>query len=251
MQHPRHAHIVDERLLAQRLIQPTVPRDRMTDPARRSLAPGKSRIAAQAERFTEEVVAAGLFRQAAAVAGRFSSRLNGIDDPSVSGAAAQMAVEGLGDRTAVAALAVIDERRRPNDDPWDTEPALHATFEDEGFADEAACLFRHAFECDDVVSLHLLRLPQARQRRPAVDPDQAAAAGALWRASVLGADDPAFLAQHLEQVHAGLVRGVGGGSVEGEMNCRHAGVTLSIVACRLRQRNARRPLWSRSIRRAT
>ena len=58
--------------------------------------------------------------------------------------------------------------------------------------------------------VHLLGLAEAGQRRVAVDHDQAAAAGALRRAAVLDGHDAAFLAQHLEKVHAGLVRGVDG-----------------------------------------
>ena len=223
MQHPRHAHVIDERLVAQRLLQPALPRDRITNTAPRPVALGKGRVAAQAELFTEEEVAARLIRQAPAAAGRLPGRLNRIDDASVAGAAAQMAVERLGDRTAVAAFTMLDQRRSPNDDPRYTETALHPAFEDERFPDDAARLFRHAFERDNVVPLHLFRLPQARQRRPAVDHHEAAAAGPLGSASVLGADNAALLAQHLEQVHAGLVRGFRGCSVESELNCGHAG----------------------------
>ena len=110
----------------------------------------------------------------------------------------------------IVGLALLDERRRADDDARDAEAALHAALEDERFADDAPRLLGQAFERDDVVAVHLLRLPQAGQRGPAVDHHEAAAAGAFGRAAVLGRDDAALLAQDLEQVHSRLVGGFGG-----------------------------------------
>jgi hypothetical protein len=45
---------------------------------------------------------------------------------------------------------------------------------------------------------HLLRLPEAGERRPTVYYDEAAATGAFWRAAVLRGNDAASFAQHLQ-----------------------------------------------------
>src|SRR6185436_8276757 len=72
--------------------------------------------------------------------------------------------------------------------------------------------------------IRLFRLAQAGERRPAVDEHQAAAARTLGGAAVLGGCDTAILAQHVQQVHAGLVRGFGGGAVQCEVDLRHRGL---------------------------
>ena len=156
-----------------------------------------------------------------AVLASLAGRLNGVDDATVAGTPAEMAVERLRDRIAIAALAVLDEGRRAHHDPRNAEPALHATFEDECLPDDAPRLLGKTFERDDLVSLHLLGLAQARERRPAVDHHEAAAAGPFRRTAVLRGHDAALFAQHLEQVHPRLVGGFGGFSVQGELNLGH------------------------------
>ena len=69
VQHARHAHVVDERLLAERLLEAALPRRRIADPmpfdsARLS---ANARIAVQPELFAEEVVAPRLVREPPAV----------------------------------------------------------------------------------------------------------------------------------------------------------------------------------------
>jgi hypothetical protein len=132
-----------------------------------------------------------------------------------------VAVERLGDRIAVASLAVFDQRRGADDDARDAEAALHAAFEHERVGDDPAGLVRNAVERHDLMPVHLLRLAQARERRASVDHHQTAAAGAFRGAAVLGRGDAAFLPQHLQQVHAGLIGGFGRVSVEGKPKNRH------------------------------
>ena len=159
-----------------------------------AVAIGEYGIAAQAKILAEVVMPPRLPAvKAPAVRCRFASRLNGIDDSAVPGAPAQMAVERFGDRLAIAGPAVVDERRGAHDDSGNAEAALDGAFEDERFADHAAGLVGKAFERGDVVPGHLLRLPQAGQRRRPVDEDQAAAAHPFGSASVLGGEDATFL----------------------------------------------------------
>ena len=87
--------------------------------------------------------------------------------------------------------------------PGNAEAALDAALEDEGIAHPLADVLGQSFEGDDVVAVGLLGLAQTGERGRAVDHDEAAAAGAFGRAPVLGRDDAALLAQHLEQVHPG------------------------------------------------
>ena len=160
-------------------------------------------------------------RQAPAVPAGFAGGLNRVDDPSVAGAAAQMPVECLRDHAAIVGHALPHQRRGADDDPGDAEPALHAAFEHKRFAQHAARVVRKALDGDDVMAGHLFRFPQAGQRRVPVDQDQAAAAGAFRRAAVLGGHHAALFAQHLEEVHPGLVRGLGDLSIQVECDARH------------------------------
>ena len=133
-----------------------------------------------------------------------------------------MPVERLGDGGAIGGLALLDERRRADDDAGNAEAALDAALEDERVAHPLADVFRQPFERDHVAALGLLGFSQAGEGRRAVDHDEAAAAGAFGRASVLRRDDAALLAQHLEQVHAGLVRGGGLFPVQSEADLEPA-----------------------------
>ena len=104
VQHAGHAHVVDERLLAERLLERR-PAARPTRPIpllRTVPVPfGERGVAAQAELLAEVVMAARL------AAGSFppflhgfAGGLNRVDDAPVAGAAAEMAVERLGDGVA-------------------------------------------------------------------------------------------------------------------------------------------------------
>ena len=64
MQHAGHAHVVDERLLAERLLEPAGARDRLADAVTFAVAVAHSNagIAMQAELFAEERVAPRLVR---------------------------------------------------------------------------------------------------------------------------------------------------------------------------------------------
>ena len=149
-------------------------------------------------------------RQASAVVAGVAGSLNRVEDPAVAGTAAQMPVEGFGDRVSIACLSVLDQRRGTDENSRNAEPALHAAFEHERFAQDTPRVIRKAFDGDHVVPVHLFRFPQARQRGMSVYQHEAAAARAFRRTPVFGGHDAAFLAQHLEEMHPRLVRGADG-----------------------------------------
>ena len=120
-----------------------------------------------------------------------------------------MSVERLCDGSSIAGLALLDQRCRADDDPGDAKAALNAALEDERIAHPLADVLRQPFESHDVATLCLLGLAQTGERGRAVDHDEAAAACPFWRAPVFRGDDAALFPQHLEQVHARLVRGDG------------------------------------------
>ena len=132
-----------------------------------------------------------------------------------------MPVECLCDHVAIVGHALPYQRRGADNDPGDAEPALHAPFEHKRFAQHAARVGRKALDGDDVMAGHLFRFPQAGQRRVPIDQDEAAAAGALRSASVFRGHHAALFAQHLEEVHPGLVRGLGDPSIQVECDARH------------------------------
>src|SRR5919204_4305053 len=123
-------------------------------------------------------MATRLSRQLAAVAHRLPRRLNRIDDPAVSGATADVTVERFPDRFAVVALPLLDQMGGADDNAGNAEAALDATLEHEGFADDSPDFRREPFERPDVMAGRLFRLPQARQRRFAVNHHETAPAGA-------------------------------------------------------------------------
>ncbi len=134
MQHSRRAHVVYERLLAQRLLEAADARGGASDSVgvargsvRVALFPPERGIARQAELFSEKRVAPGFLpRQRPAILHRLTGGLNRVDDPSVPGAAADVAVERLRDRVAVVGLPLLDQVRCADDDAWDAEAALNA-----------------------------------------------------------------------------------------------------------------------------
>src|SRR5439155_13649942 len=121
------------------------------------------RIAAEAERFAEELMPQRLAaRQSSAVRVRLAGRLNRIDDAAVSGAATDMAVERFGHHATVRRALLLDERCRADDDARNAEAALHAPFEDERVADRSAHPVRQSLDRHDVAAVRLFRLAQAR-----------------------------------------------------------------------------------------
>jgi len=145
-------------------------------------------------------------------------RLNGVDDPSVSGAAANVAGERLRDGFAVIGAPLLQQQRRTHQDAWNAEAALNAALDGEGFAQHPAHFFVGALERDHLVAFHQLRFAQAGQHGPPVHFHHAAAATPLRRATVLRRHDAAFLAQHFEEVHARLVRAGDWFTVESEID---------------------------------
>src|SRR5215470_2689284 len=145
--------------------------------------------------------------QRAAVPTRFACCLDRVEDPAVARAATQMTVERLRDRLTVVGLPALDQRCRANDNSRNAEAALRAALEDKRFAERTARRLRQALNRDDVAAVHLFGFAQTRHRRCAVDKHDAAAARPLGRAAVLRRNNAAFLAQHFEEMHAGLVRG--------------------------------------------
>src|SRR5262245_12579762 len=166
-------------------------------------------------------MAARLARQLATVAQCLAGGLNRVDDPAVSGAAADMSVERLSNRLAVAALPLFHEMRGANDNARDTEATLNAAFEHERLADDLPGSLGKPVDGLDVVAGHLLRLSQTRQRGLAVDHHEAAAARTFWRTPVLARGNAAFFAQHLQQMHSGFVVGFGFLVVQLEGNPGH------------------------------
>ena len=75
----------------------------------------------------------------------------------------------------------------------------------EGGGAVPARAFGKAHEGCDRGGGQLFGRAESRQGGPAVDHNEAAAARAFGSAAVLGRDDAAFLAQHLQQVHSRLV----------------------------------------------
>ncbi len=214
VQHSRSPHVADKGPLAQRLRQPFRNGDgiRSADPVTAlplAIAVRKRGIATQSELLSEEEVPARLAaRQVSAVHAGFASRLNRVDDPAVPRAATQMTVEGLGNGRPVSGAPMLHQRRRADENPRDAESALHASFEHERLAQDAACVIGKTLDRDHVVALHLFGLAQAGERRPPIDEDQTTAAGAFRSAPVLGRHHATLLAQHLEKVHPRLVRGL-------------------------------------------
>src|SRR5262245_56407077 len=148
-----------------------------------------------------------LVGQLAAVAHRLARRLNRVDDAPVTSAAADMSIQRLSDRLAVVALPLLDKMRGADNDARDAEATLNAAFENECFADDSPRSLRKAFHRPDVVSRHLLRLSQARERGLAINHHETAAARAFGRTPVLARGHAALFAQHLQQVHSGFVVG--------------------------------------------
>ena len=228
VQHPGHSQVGDERRLTEGLLEPAVPHHRLADTILRlsrgiavavALRLCKRRIATQPELFAEEQMASGLgARQVAAVGARFAGGLDRVDDPPVPGAAAQMSIESLGDRVSIRGPVMIDERRGADDDARNAEPALHAAFQHERVTQHATGRVGQTLGRHYVVTLDLLRFSQAGERRITVDQHQAAAAGPFRRASVFDRHDAAFLAQHLEEMHPGLVRRLRRPPIESELD---------------------------------
>jgi hypothetical protein len=95
MQHVRYAHVIDEWLLAERLLQPALPTNRVPDSVFGALTLGKGRVPAEPELLAEEQVPPRLFGERPAVTRGLAGRLYGVDDATVTGTPAEMPVERL------------------------------------------------------------------------------------------------------------------------------------------------------------
>jgi hypothetical protein len=124
-----------------------------------------------------------------------------------------MPVERLGHGRPIRRVPLLDQRCRADDDARNAEAALHTALEHERLADRSAHVVRQSFDGHHVASTRLFRLAQTRQRRMAVDHHEAAATTPFRRAAVLRRHHADLLAQHVEQVHAGLVRRFDRGAV--------------------------------------
>ena len=215
VQHPRNAHVVDERPLTESLFKAAIAGRGVADPESISISLAVPvsvlpvcilRVAAHSEIFAEIGMAAGfLARQLSTVLPGFTSGLNGVNDPCVAGAAAEMPGEPLLYSLAIIRAALPQHGSGANHDARDTEAALHSAFVHERFAQHLPHIFRDAFERDHIVAFHLFRFPQARQGWPPIHQDRAAAARALGSAAILGRNDAALLAQNFEEVHPRLI----------------------------------------------
>src|SRR5215467_5132880 len=94
-----------------------------------------------------------LARQTTAVPASFTCRLNRIENPPVARATAHVPVECLCDQAPIVRLSALDERRRADQNARNAEPALHAAFEQKGFAQPAARGVRESFDRRDAVTV--------------------------------------------------------------------------------------------------
>ena len=111
MQHPRHTHVVDERPVAQRLLNSEVARRGLPDAilfGRRATSP--SELLAKIEMAARLLWGQILALVPVDFAPGFAGSLDGVEDARVTGAAAQVAVESLGHGVAVPGPAVPHQR---------------------------------------------------------------------------------------------------------------------------------------------
>src|ERR1043165_9163682 len=178
--------------------------------------------------------------------------LDGLVDRGVSGAAAQVAADGLRDLIACWAAVAVKERLRREEHPWRAVAALcGALLGERGLQRMQIRAAREALDRGDVRIAELLWEREARQHRHAVDEHRARAALAEL-AAVLRAGEVQLLAQHLEQRVMRLGRDALDLTVhaEGEHRFRHF---FALVSARFAAspRRVAPLLWSRSSRHAS
>jgi hypothetical protein len=143
--------------------------------------------------------------RASAVFPGFTGCLYGIDNSRVSRAAAQVARKSLLDGFAIARATLLQHRRRTDDNPGNTEPALYAAFEHKCLTQHVPQLFGEALKRHHVPALCLFRFSQAGKNGAAIDKDRAATAGAFGGATILWRNNAALLTEEFQHVHAWLV----------------------------------------------
>ena len=227
VQHSRHAHVVHERLFAQRLIQPAKAQRRHPDSISNAQLfpdwPARISDRGSGQNPRRRSYAAGARRSA--VACRFSrprrrseSRPGSARIPC-TGKRAHRATwpppRGYPPcrcSTSDAARTTIPGMQKPHCTP---------PFEHERVAQHPAHILWKPFQGNDFAASHLLRLAQAGHGRAPVHHHRAAAAGAFRGAAVLRGCDAALLAQHVEEVHPRLVRDLGRLTIQMELDFWH------------------------------
>src|ERR1700680_2250389 len=99
-------------------------------------------------------------RDGPAVLPGFTGCLNGVDDPCIARAAAQMTRERSRHSLAIARATLPQQRCCTHNNPGDAEAALDRPFEHERFTQYAAYLVGGALERDHLPAFHLFRLAQ-------------------------------------------------------------------------------------------
>ena len=147
--------------------------------------------------------------------------LDRVDHLYVAGAAAEVAIERDGDLRPGGLRRAIDQVFRLERDARNTEAALNARRVHEGVREQVALVLLHALERDDLLPVTFLGGDRARRLRLTIDDRQAAAALALWRATVLQRADAAALTQRLEQRLSGRDVELLRDAVDGQVDGRH------------------------------
>src|SRR4051812_47705339 len=137
VQHAGHLHVVHVWPLAEYLLQAADARVRFADAVTFGRCELELRVPMKPELFAEEGMAARLGRQRAAVVHRLTRRLDRIDDPAISRAAADVAVERFLDRLAIVRLALLNEVCGADHNAGNAEAALDTAFENERFANDS------------------------------------------------------------------------------------------------------------------
>ena len=200
--------------------------------------------AAAAARRTATRVPAG----ASLVAAQDRARpLHRLDDLVVAGAAAEVAGQRLAISASLGGRVGLEQRLRRHQDPRRAVAALRGAEVGEGALQRMELVAeRETFDGLDRASLHLGGEDEAREHRPAVDQHRAGAALAEL-AAVLGAGEPALLAQDLEQ---GVVGGEGDHAVLAVDAQRHGGDAVERSASAVERRRRHRVARSAALRAA-
>jgi hypothetical protein len=130
-------------------------------------------------------------------------RLDGVDDLRVSGAAAEIALEGVADLVAGGARIALEEGQRGQQHPGRAKPALHGAVPEKRFLErmEPAVVLQSAHG-DDGTLTHGAREHEAARHGPAVEQHRAGAAHP-FTAAFLDVEDAERVAQDLEERQAG------------------------------------------------
>ena len=147
----------------------------------------------------------------------FQNRFDRIDDLDVSGAAAELCGQGLGDLLPRHGLMPIRQPLGAQDETRRAESALQRTGCLEGLCIQLAFFFGYALEREHRLARHLVHGHDASVLRRAVDQREARTALSLGCAAVLDRGDLEILAQYLEQGLIGISVDLTGYAVHGEL----------------------------------